>query len=115
MVEIKFYDQNTLLHKSRGDLLINSIILTAYIYVSFTMVQQVVEIDLFRVLRKDLGEENLDALVREKIVPVPGDISVVNLGVKDSDLLQLMWSEIDVIINIAATTNFDERYYKRKL
>lgn len=79
------------------------------------MIQQVVEIDLFRVLRKDLGEENLDALVREKIVPVPGDISVVNLGVKDSDLLQLMWSEIDVIINIAATTNFDERYYKRKL
>uniref|UniRef100_A0A1J3HA35 Fatty acyl-CoA reductase n=1 Tax=Noccaea caerulescens TaxID=107243 RepID=A0A1J3HA35_NOCCA len=71
---------------------------------------EVVEIDLFRVLRKDLGEENLDALVREKIVPVPGDISVVNLGVKDSDLLQLMWSEIDVIINIAATTNFDERY-----
>ncbi|KAJ0266578.1 Fatty acyl-CoA reductase 1 [Hirschfeldia incana] len=71
---------------------------------------EVVEIDLFKVLRKDLGEENLNTLVREKIVPVPGDISVHNLGLKDSDLLQRMWSEIDIIINIAATTNFDERY-----
>lgn len=73
------------------------------------MVQQVLEIDLFKVLRNDLGEQKLNALVREKIVPVPGDISVDNLGLKDSDLLQRMWSEIDIIINIAATTNFDER------
>lgn len=76
------------------------------------MIQQVLEIDLFRVLRNDLGEEKLNALVQEKIVPVPGDISVVNLGLKDSDLLQRMWNEIDLIINIAATTNFDERYYQ---
>lgn len=68
------------------------------------------EINLFKVLRNDLGEENLNDLVREKIVPVPGDISIHNLGVKDSDLLQRMWSEIDIVINIAATTNFDERY-----
>lgn len=74
------------------------------------MIQQVFEIDLFKVLRKDLGEENLNALVREKITPVPGDISVENMGVKDSDLLQRMWIEIDIIINIAATTNFDERW-----
>ncbi|CAH2072163.1 unnamed protein product [Thlaspi arvense] len=71
---------------------------------------EVLEIDLFRVLRNDLGEENLNALVREKIVPVPGDISVHNLGVKDSELLQRIWSETDIMINIAATTNFDERY-----
>ncbi|KAH0937275.1 hypothetical protein HID58_004736 [Brassica napus] len=71
---------------------------------------EVVEINLFKVLRNDLGEENLNDLVREKIVPVPGDISIHNLGVKDSDLLQRMWSEIDIVINIAATTNFDERY-----
>ncbi|CAH8386026.1 unnamed protein product [Eruca vesicaria subsp. sativa] len=71
---------------------------------------EVVGIDLFRILRTDLGEDNLNALVREKIVPVPGDISVHNLGLNDSDILQRMWSEIDIIINIAATTNFDERY-----
>jgi len=31
------------------------------------------------------------------------------LGVKGSDLLQHMWNEIDIIVNVAATTNFDER------
>ncbi|KAG7603089.1 Fatty acyl-CoA reductase 1 [Arabidopsis thaliana] len=71
---------------------------------------EVMEIDLFKVLRNNLGEDNLNALVREKIVPVPGDISIDNLGLKDTDLIQRMWREIDIIINIAATTNFDERY-----
>lgn len=67
------------------------------------------EKDLFRVLRNALGEENLKATVSEKVVPIAGDISVDNLGVKDSDLLQHMWNEIDIIVNVAATTNFDER------
>ncbi|CAN8244301.1 unnamed protein product [Cochlearia groenlandica] len=71
---------------------------------------EVLEIDLFKVLRNNIGEENLNALVQEKIVPVPGDISIVNLGIKSSNLIQSLWSEIDIIINIAATTNFDERY-----
>jgi len=71
------------------------------------------EIDLFKVLRNNLGEDNLNALVREKIVPVPGDISIDNLGLKDTDLIQRMWREIDIIINIAATTNFDERYLRK--
>lgn len=72
-------------------------------------IQQVLEKDLFRVLRNDLGDANLKDLVLEKVVPIPGDISVVNLGLKDSYLLQHMWNEIEVIVNVAATTNFDER------
>lgn len=68
------------------------------------------ENDLFTVLRNDLGDGNLKALVSEKVVPIPGDISVDNLGLKDSDLLQHMWNEIDIIVNVAATTNFDERF-----
>ncbi|KFK33883.1 hypothetical protein AALP_AA5G072700, partial [Arabis alpina] len=71
---------------------------------------EVVEKDLFRVLRNNLGDEKLKALVSEKVVPIPGDISVDNLGLKDSDLLQHMWNEIDIVVNVAATTNFDERY-----
>ncbi|CAN8301002.1 unnamed protein product [Cochlearia groenlandica] len=74
------------------------------------LLSEVVEIDLFKVLKNNLGEENLNALVREKLVPVPGDISVDNMGINDTNLLQRMWNDIDVIINIAATTNFDERY-----
>ncbi|VVB16822.1 unnamed protein product [Arabis nemorensis] len=69
---------------------------------------EVMEKDLFRVLRNDLGDENLKALVSEKVFPIPGDISVDNLGLNDYDLLQHMWSEIDIIVNVAATTNFDE-------
>lgn len=72
------------------------------------IIQQVLEKDLFRVLRNDLGDANLK-IVLKKVVPIPGDISVVNLGVKDSDLLQHMWNEIEIIVNVAATTNFDER------
>ncbi|XP_010514783.1 PREDICTED: probable fatty acyl-CoA reductase 4 isoform X1 [Camelina sativa] len=71
---------------------------------------EVLEKDLFRVLRNNLGDENLKALVSDKVVPIPGDISVDNLGVKDSDLLKRMWNEIDIVVNVAATTNFDERY-----
>uniref|UniRef100_A0A1J3FBS2 Fatty acyl-CoA reductase n=1 Tax=Noccaea caerulescens TaxID=107243 RepID=A0A1J3FBS2_NOCCA len=71
---------------------------------------EVFEKDIFRVLRNDLGDENLKALVSEKVVPIPGDISVDNLGLQDSVLLQHMWNEIEIVVNVAATTNFDERY-----
>ncbi|CAH2065468.1 unnamed protein product, partial [Thlaspi arvense] len=65
---------------------------------------------LLRVLRNDLGDANLNDLMLEKVVPISGDISADNLGLKDSDLLQNMWNEIDIVVNVAATTNFNERY-----
>ena len=40
---------------------------------------------------------------------VPGDVSYENLGIKDSKLRNDMWKEIDIILNSAATTTFDER------
>ncbi|KAH0888630.1 hypothetical protein HID58_051059 [Brassica napus] len=73
---------------------------------------EVFEKDLFRVLRKNVGDECLNALISEKVVPIPGDISLNNMGViRDSNLLQDMMQEIDIIVNSAATTRFDERYY----
>ncbi|CAH2065429.1 unnamed protein product, partial [Thlaspi arvense] len=71
---------------------------------------EVLEKVLFKVLRENLGEENLNTLLSEKIVPVAGDISTNDLGVKDSNLRERMQNEIDVVVNVAATTNFDERY-----
>ncbi|GER40406.1 fatty acyl-CoA reductase [Striga asiatica] len=65
--------------------------------------------DLFRVL-KDKHGGNLNSLVSEKVKVVAGDITFENLGVKDSGLLEEMWSEIDVVVNLAANTNFDDRY-----
>ncbi|XP_048233569.1 fatty acyl-CoA reductase 3-like isoform X2 [Ricinus communis] len=66
--------------------------------------------DLFRLV-KDKWGANLNSFISEKIVLVPGDICCgMDLGVKESNLRDEMWKAIDVIVNLAATTNFDERY-----
>ncbi|XP_044483222.1 fatty acyl-CoA reductase 1-like isoform X1 [Mangifera indica] len=70
---------------------------------------EVVETELFRVVRDELGV-NLKSFISEKIVAVAGDVSDTNLGVKDSKLMEEMWTEIDLVLNFAAITNFDERY-----
>ncbi|OIT02567.1 PREDICTED: alcohol-forming fatty acyl-CoA reductase-like isoform X1 [Nicotiana attenuata] len=65
--------------------------------------------NLFKLLREKYGA-NLNTFIREKATIIPGDITCENLGVKDPNLVEEMWREVDVIVNIAATTNFDERY-----
>jgi len=62
------------------------------------------------VLRDNLGDEKLNTLLSEKVVPVAGDIAMDHLGMKDSNLRERMQKEIDIVVNVAATTNFDERY-----
>ncbi|KAK3205753.1 hypothetical protein Dsin_019799 [Dipteronia sinensis] len=72
---------------------------------------EVVEKELFRILKdKWGGMGNLHAFISEKVVAVPGEVSYDNLGVKDFNLCEEMWRNIDIILNFAATTNFDERY-----
>ncbi|KAH6774767.1 hypothetical protein C2S51_013171, partial [Perilla frutescens var. frutescens] len=44
------------------------------------------------------------------MIPISGDVSDVNLGITDKELINEMCGEIDFIINSAATTRFDERY-----
>ncbi|KAJ4828062.1 hypothetical protein Tsubulata_020833 [Turnera subulata] len=71
---------------------------------------KVTEKELFRVLKENLGS-NFNSFLTRKIVLVVGDISLgEDLGVKEPKLRQEMWSQLDVIVNLAATTNFDERY-----
>lgn len=43
------------------------------------------------------------------MIPVAGDITHENMGVEDSTILEEMWRQVDIVVNIAATTNFDER------
>lgn len=43
------------------------------------------------------------------MTPVAGDITHENMGVQDLAILEEMWKEVDIVVNIAATTNFDER------
>ncbi|KAL3565494.1 hypothetical protein D5086_033540 [Populus alba] len=70
---------------------------------------EVIGMALFDVLREQHGA-SLYSFVYEKVTPVPGDISCVDLGIRDSLLKDQLWNEIDTVINCAATTNFDERY-----
>lgn len=80
------------------------------IVLHFYINSQIISKELFRPVREKWGA-NLDSFISKKIVLVPGDISYQELGLKDSKILrEEMWQQLDVIVNMAATTNFDERY-----
>ncbi|KAM3010852.1 hypothetical protein FF2_029622 [Malus domestica] len=65
--------------------------------------------ELFRVLKEILGPD-FDSFISEKVVAIPGDVTSENLGVKEFQLREEMCNEIQIILNFASTTNFDERY-----
>ncbi|KAM6595226.1 hypothetical protein CsatA_005750 [Cannabis sativa] len=65
--------------------------------------------DLFKVLKEKMGG-NFNNFVGEKICVMGGDITCEDLGVEDSNLRHQMLTQLDAIVNLAATTNFDERY-----
>ncbi|KAL5728780.1 alcohol-forming fatty acyl-CoA reductase [Ranunculus cassubicifolius] len=70
---------------------------------------EVIAKELFKVLKDKYGS-NFNSFISDKVTPVTGDISCINLGVTDPDLKENLWNEIDIVVNIAATTKFDERY-----
>ncbi|XP_071711120.1 alcohol-forming fatty acyl-CoA reductase-like [Rutidosis leptorrhynchoides] len=65
--------------------------------------------DLFKVLKEKHGT-NFENFLSEKVTMVAGDITFEDLGIQDSSLKAEMCRDIDVVVNVAATTNFDERY-----
>lgn len=70
---------------------------------------QVIAKEIFSVLKDKYGG-NLNSLLSQKVQVVAGDITTENLGIKDASLLGEMWNEVDTVVNLAANTNFDERY-----
>lgn len=60
-------------------------------------------------LKEKLGA-NFKSFISEKVTLVPGDISYEDLGLTDSILREEICNQTDVIVNLAATTKFDERY-----
>ncbi|KVI04245.1 Fatty acyl-CoA reductase [Cynara cardunculus var. scolymus] len=70
---------------------------------------EVINKDLFRVIKEKYGK-NMHTFISQKIKVVAGDVSLENFGVMDFDLLNEMRRQVDVIVNSAATTKFDERY-----
>ena len=69
---------------------------------------QILGKELFRLLREKLGA-NFESFVSEKLTVVAGDISCEDLALKDSTLKEDICGQTDVIVNLAATTDFDER------
>ncbi|KAJ1269625.1 hypothetical protein BS78_07G225900 [Paspalum vaginatum] len=71
--------------------------------------EEVTGTELFGLVREKHGAKGFQQLMDDKIVALAGDIIYENLGLEPSMLHQLA-KDIDVIVNIAATTNFYERY-----
>ncbi|KAL4295661.1 hypothetical protein GQ457_12G027500 [Hibiscus cannabinus] len=70
---------------------------------------EIISTELFKVVREKWGSE-FNHFLSSKVVVVAGDISSKNLRIKDSTLRQKMQKEIEIVVNMAATTNFFERY-----
>ncbi|VAI21128.1 unnamed protein product [Triticum turgidum subsp. durum] len=64
--------------------------------------------DLFNTLREKHGLAGFQKLIKEKIVPLAGDVGTRNFGL-DSSTSDDLCQEIDVIVHGAATTSFYER------
>jgi len=59
-------------------------------------------------LKEKLGTR-FNSFVSEKLTVVPGDISHEDLNLKNSILWEEICNQTDVIVNVAASTKFDER------
>ncbi|VAI00667.1 unnamed protein product [Triticum turgidum subsp. durum] len=70
---------------------------------------QVLGKDLFNTLREKHGLAGFQKLIKEKIVPLAGDVGSHNFRLDNSRADDLC-EEIDIIIHGAATTSFYERY-----
>ncbi|MFX6573720.1 SDR family oxidoreductase, partial [Acinetobacter baumannii] len=71
--------------------------------------EEIFSSELFRVLNERNSPE-VNHVLFAKVIPVCGDIVKENVGITDSELRDEMWGAIDIFVNSAATTRFDERY-----
>ncbi|KAL2930297.1 Alcohol-forming fatty acyl-CoA reductase [Bienertia sinuspersici] len=69
---------------------------------------EIIDKELFRVLRQKWGEK-FESFISEKVSSIAGDASYETLGLTDNQLKE-MYNDVDIVINVAATTKFEERY-----
>ncbi|KAK9126680.1 hypothetical protein Scep_015526 [Stephania cephalantha] len=70
---------------------------------------EVIGNELFKNLREMHGT-GFEAFLFERMIPVAGNIARENLGIADSKMMEEMWREVTVVVNLAAITNFSARY-----
>nr|DAD48443.1 TPA_asm: hypothetical protein HUJ06_018380 [Nelumbo nucifera] len=69
---------------------------------------EILSTELFKCLQQAHGK-SYEAAMLSKLVPVVGNVRESNLGI-EADLAEEIAEEVDVILNLAANTTFDERY-----
>ncbi|KAK4591650.1 hypothetical protein RGQ29_016186 [Quercus rubra] len=69
---------------------------------------EILDSELFKCLEQMHGE-SFKAFMMRKLIPVAGNVCELNLGM-DLNTTNEIAKEVDVIINSAGNTNFDERY-----
>ncbi|KAH9326783.1 hypothetical protein KI387_006961, partial [Taxus chinensis] len=69
---------------------------------------EVIYSDLFKCVQETHGKK-YEEFMMQKLVPVMGDITRENLGMKP-ELVEKISKEVDIVLNSAANTTFDERY-----
>ncbi|KAK1367386.1 Fatty acyl-CoA reductase [Heracleum sosnowskyi] len=72
------------------------------------LMNEIVNTELFECLREKHGTF-FEKFILSKLVPVVGNMCETNLGIEE-DVANCIAREVDVIINSAATTTFDERF-----
>lgn len=69
---------------------------------------QIVNTELFKCIQAAHGA-SYPAFMQRKLVPVVGNVTEANLGLEPAVAAEIA-EEVDVIINSAANTTFDERF-----
>ncbi|PKA49346.1 Fatty acyl-CoA reductase 2 [Apostasia shenzhenica] len=75
---------------------------------SFLLFYQIINRELFRSLQAIHGK-NYQAFMLRKLIPVAGNVREDDMGI-EAKLAEEISEEIDVVVNSAANTTFDERY-----
>ncbi|KAM7524622.1 hypothetical protein LguiA_014524 [Lonicera macranthoides] len=69
---------------------------------------EIINAELFKILQKKYGKSYQDFML-SKLVPVVGNVCESNLGIEE-DMAKIIAKDVDIIVNSAANTTFDERY-----
>ncbi|KAK6116788.1 hypothetical protein DH2020_049521 [Rehmannia glutinosa] len=72
------------------------------------LTKEIINSDLFQCLKEEHGK-SYEGFVREKLIPIVGNICEPNLGM-DSDSANAVRKDVDVIIQSAASTTLNDRY-----
>uniref|UniRef100_A0A0E0NSL0 Fatty acyl-CoA reductase n=2 Tax=Oryza TaxID=4527 RepID=A0A0E0NSL0_ORYRU len=77
--------------------------------VLFYMSYQIMQLPIFQPLREKY-QTHFSSWFWDKVFPLAGDVSLKNFGIGDARLAEDIRKETNIIVHMAATVNFAERY-----